>query len=417
MTTDISTSEIKKSFLKRYPLFLVLSVLVVIALVYFFIDYRGPEKISLKNDTAFGFPCLRTGDLVVQEYDKSGNLWATRGMIIYQLKKDAKKFTRVAHVPTGFSIFWLRNFTLFRRLTIRSECIEMVTTGTGDICVLSAGRLWLLKSGGKKFKETFRLINYGFGDQGIRNDGIINSDGTVYFGEYFQNSKRHKVDLYRSTDNITSWEVAYEFGPGQIRHVHAVQKDPYSDKLWVCTGDNDEESMVAWSDDSFKTIHKIGQGSQLWRVCQLIFTEDAVLWGTDNGSDDVAGIYRWDRKSSEMQKLQTIEGAVFFGTRLKNGTIVMSTDREGMKNEKDDKTRLFIISGENKIKNAECGTWNHKKPGFWFKYAQLRFQRDQGGNSLAITCINQKEFPDSELIIISEEALLPEARTSKDINR
>jgi hypothetical protein len=36
----------------------------------------------------------------------------------------------------------------------------------------------------------------------------------------------------------------------------------------------------------------------------------------------------------------------------------------------------------------------------------LRFQRDQGGSSLAITCLNQKEFPDGELLIISEDNLL-----------
>jgi hypothetical protein len=209
--------------------------------------------------------------------------------------------------------------------------------------------------------------------------------------------------------------VAYEFIPKQIRHVHAIQKDPYTDKLWVCTGDDDEESMVAWSDNEFKTIHEIGHGSQLWRVCQLIFTEDAVLWGTDTGSENDAGIYKWDRKTIELQKYQNIDGAVFFGTRLKNGTIVMSTDRESMKNEKDDKTRLFIISKDNKITSIECGTWKHKKSGFWFKYALLRFQRDQGGDALAVTCINQKEFPDSELILISEDNLNTDAKTISNV--
>jgi hypothetical protein len=402
----MTTGKMKSSIRKRL-IFLIPSLLLVTAVVYFAADYRGPDKISLKRDAAFGFQCLRARDLVVQEYDKTGDLWATRGMTIYRLKKEEDKFSRVAHVPTGLSVFWLRNFSLFRRLTIRSECVEMITTGSGDLCALSAGRLWLLDSGRKKFREVFRLKNYGFGDQGIRNDGILSSsDSSAYFGEYFQNQKRNKVELYRGSNKMNSWEQAHEFQPGQIRHIHAVQEDPYSGKLWVCTGDDDDESFVAWSDDKFATINKIGEGSQLWRVCQLMFTEEAVYWGSDNGSDDVAGIYRWDKKTTELQKLQGIDGAVFYATRLKSGTMVMSTDREGMKNEKDDRTRLFIISGDNKITTVECGTWNHKKPGFWFKYALLRFQRDQGAASLAITCINQKEFPDSELFIISEEALL-----------
>jgi hypothetical protein len=347
----------------------------------------------------------------VQEYDKNGILWATRGMIVYKLNKGENKFDRVAHIPTGLSFFWLRNFSIFRRITIRPECVEMVATNKGDICALSAGRIWFLPSGSKKFKETLQLSHYGLGDQGIRNDGLINIyDSTVYFGEYFKNPNREKVSIFKSINNMVSWQEVYDFKPGQIRHIHAIQKDPYTEKLWVSTGDLDEESMIAWSNNEFRSIVQIGRGSQLWRVCQLIFTEDAVYWGTDTGSDDFAGIYRWDKKTGGLEKLQKVDGIVFFGTKLANGTIVMSTNREGAKNELDNRTRLLILGVDNKITSINCGTWNHNKKGFWFKFAQLRFQRNQGGPSLAITCLNQKELPDGELIIISEETLLAAAK-------
>lgn len=107
-----------------------------------------------------------------------------------------------------------------------------------------------------------------------------------------------------------------------------------------------------------------------------------------------------------MEKLATTEGAVFFATRLANGTIVMTTNREGIPNESDNRTRLFVIDKNNKIITFECGTWKHNRKGFWFKFAMLRLQRNQDGQSLAITCLNQKEFPDGELIIISENELL-----------
>lgn len=385
-----------------------IAFMTVIFVIYFILDYRGPYKIYLHTDKAFGLPCLRAKELIVQEYDRQGNLWATRGMIVYKLKSGDKKFIRVTHVPTGFSIFWLRNFSILRTLTLRPECVEMTTTDKGDICALSAGRIWLLSSVEKKFKETMRLSHYGLGDQGIRNDGIIDiNDTTLYFGEYFRNPDGDKVRIFKSLNKIRSWDVVFEFKPGQIRHIHAIQKDPYTEKLWVCTGDMDQQSMMAWSDDGFKSLLKIGQGSQLWRSCQMIFTEDALYWGTDTNSEDVAGIYKWDKNTAEIEKLQKVEGIVFFGTRLSNGTIVMSTNREGAKNEKDDKTRLFILTKNNsKIISIDCGTWKHNKPGFWFKFAMLRFQRDQGGPSLVMTCLNQKEFPDGELIIIPEDTLL-----------
>jgi len=345
--------------------------------------------------------------LIVQEYDKNGNLWATRGMKIYQLKKGDDKFKRIAHIPTGLSIFWLRNFTVIRKLTIRPECIEMTVTRSGDLYALSAGKMWLLRHGDKKFKKTLELSHYGFGDQGVRNDGILSvSDSAVFLGEYFQNQDRGNVRIYKTNNSLDSWTVGYEFSPGRIRHIHSIQKDPYTEKLWVCTGDTDSESMVAWSEDGFKTLQKIGDGNQIWRICQLVFTENALYWGTDNSDERISGIYKLDKITFELVKLLKIEGAIFFGTRLANGTIVMSTDREGWPNEIDDKTRLYIITNDNEITSIDAGTWDHKKPGFWFKHALLRFQRNQGGPSLVITCLNQKEFPDGELLIIAEDTLI-----------
>lgn len=391
---------------KKFWLLLSFVFLLLIS-IYLSSDFIGPSEIPLNPSSAFGFSCLRAKDLIVQEYDKNGNLWATRGMIIYKQKKGENKFIRIAHVPTGFSIFWLRNFSVVRKLTIRPECVEMVITDKGDICALSAGKMWILNVGANKFKETLKLLHYGFGDQGIRNVGLTDiNDSTVVFGEYYKNPKLSKVRIFKSSNNMNSWDVAYEFQPGQIRHIHAIQTDPYSNQRWICTGDVKEQPMIAYSDDEFKTITKIGNGSQLWRACQLVFTKDEVFWGTDTSSDSISGIYRWDRSTLKIEKLQKINGAVFFGTKLANGTIVMSTDREGFENEIGDKTTLFIIQNNLKITSIPGGTWNHKKPGFWFKFATLRFQRDQGASSLAITILNQKEFPDGELVIISEDELI-----------
>jgi len=81
-------------------------------------------------------------------------------------------------------------------------------------------------------------------------------------------------------------------------------------------------------------------------------------------------------------------------------TIVMSTNREGANNEKDDKTRLWIITHGKYVVSFVCGTWASSR-----KYAKLRFQRDQGSNYLYMTCLNQKEYNDGDLIVISEEGL------------
>jgi hypothetical protein len=414
MIEKVSQRGSGRKLLKKrlVSVFFILAFLVV---VFLFIDFVGPSKITVSDDKVFGLECLRARDLIVQEYDKDGNLWASRGMKIYMLEKGSRDFKRIAHVPTGLTILWLRDFSIVRWALLRPECIEMTVAGNGDIHALSAGRMWLRKSNSKKFIETHRLEHYGFGDQGIRNDGILSvNENTIYLGEYFQNPDRTSVNILKNSGDGIGWTKAYAFQPGQIRHIHALQKDPFTDSLWVCTGDSDEESMIARSGDGFMTINKLGEGSQLWRVCQLVFTKDEVIWGTDNGDEEIAGIYGWNRRTSELKKYCSVPGAIFFATSLQGGTIVMSTNRERMANEKDDKVRLYIKPEGGDIKVVECGTWNHNKPGFWYKYAMLRFQRYQGGPALAFTCLNQKELPDSELIIVSEESLLKAGVTAEN---
>jgi hypothetical protein len=372
------------------------------------LDYRGPKRILLQPENAFGISCFRSRDLIVQEFDSKGNLWASRGMILYQLKKGDDKFIRIAHVPSGFSFFWLNNFRVFRRLTLKPAIIETIVTGDGKICTLSAGYIWYGEVNGKKFKKTIKLSHYGFGvGRGILSNGLLLiNDKLSFFGEYFRNKERTYVRIYKSKDTEQTWDIAYEFKPGTIRHIHALQADPYTGKLWICTGDKDNESMIGWSDDDYKNIVPIGQGSQIWRTCQLVFTKEAVYWGSDTGSIDLAGIYRWDKDMAKLTRLRHIKGGILFGTRLAKGTIVLSTDREGFPNEIDKKTRLFLINKNDKISHIECGTWNYTKRGYRYSFATLRFQRNQGFSSLAVSVLNQKEFPDGDLLLFPEENLI-----------
>lgn len=376
-------------------------------LIYFILDYLGPKKILLQPDHVFNMTCLRAKDLIVQEFDDKGNLWATRGMILYQLEKGDNKFIRKAHVPSGISFFWLNNFKLFRKFTANPECIEITATGNGKICAFSSGFMWYSENNGKKFIKTFRLAHYGIGvGRGILSYGLLNaSNNLLFFGEYFRNKEKTKVKIYKSIHHGKSWEIAFEFQPGVIKHIHSLQKDPYTGKLWICTGDSDSESMIGWSDNDYKNIIPIGKGSQVWRTCQLAFTKEAIYWGADTDSVNYSGIYKWDKETMELTRLQKVSGAVFFATRLAKGTVVMSTDREGYFNEEDNRTRMFVISENDKIKNIQCGTWKYTKPGLGYNYAKLRFQRNQGNETLIISCFNHKEVPNGDLLSYSEDIL------------
>jgi hypothetical protein len=386
------------------------SAIVALLVVYGIKDYYGPGEIRLQGDNAWGLPCMRARDLLVQCYDLEGGLWATRGMIAYRLLEGESKFVRQCHIPTGCSIFWLRNFSIVRRLLLRPECVELLVMPDGEICAMSAGAMWYRNAHGENFEKTLILRHYAIGiGQGIFHPGLARLiNGTILFGEYFTNRDRTNVRLYASNDNGRSWQVAHEFPPGRIRHVHAVQQDPYTKNAWVLTGDADSESMVAETSDCGKSLNPIGEGSQTWRVCQLAFTKEALFWGADTGNGAHSGIYKWDRKTHELTKLTYIPGAVFYAIKLSSGMIVLSTDCEGAPNERDDKTRLWIITDGKNITEIPCGSWASRK-----RFAKLWFPRDQGSTSLCLTCLNQKEFNDGDLIILSEKVLLAVTQSQK----
>lgn len=385
----------------------ILVFLFVTLLVYLVIDFRGPRKIALRPDEAFHIPCLRARELIVQEVDQEGAIWASRGLILYRKGREDDKFFRIAHVPTGPSYFWLNNFTLFRRFTNKPECLEATISGRGAICALSAGYLWHRASEDHKFRKTMKLLHYGLGvGRGVLTYGFKSlGEKEIYWGEYFRNAARGPVKIYKSMDEGQSWEMIREFEAGFTRHIHFIQQDPFTGKLWICMGDYDHESRIGWSDDNFQSIHYIGSGSQMWRSAHAVFTADAVYWGTDSGFDDSAGIYRWDKSSKEYSRVYASEGAILFGTRLENGSLVFSTDREGFPIEKDHLTRLLVLGKSGEVREIEAGTWKHWKKGYRYSFAMLRFLRNQGCSSLALTVINQKEFPAGELLLFDEEVL------------
>ena len=78
----------------RYLKWLWISIgLLALIAVYLSWDYYGPEFIFLEPETIHDLPALRTKgeELIVQDYDSEGNLWATRGLWAYRLKPGEKK--------------------------------------------------------------------------------------------------------------------------------------------------------------------------------------------------------------------------------------------------------------------------------------------------------------------------------------
>lgn len=142
-------------------------------------------------------------------------------------------------------------------------------------------------------------------------------DGSLFWGEYFRNSNRDEVHIYTSDNNAETWRVIYTFKADRIRHVHGVFCDHHDDRIWVTTGDKDEESGIWITEDRFKTLEKVIGGNQQSRVFQLLFTKDFVYSGTDTPGEK-NHIVRIHKNLGRKDELFEVESSVYWWCKASN---------------------------------------------------------------------------------------------------
>ena len=194
------------------------------------------------------------------------------------------------------------------------------------------------------------------------------NDSWLYYGEYTGNRDRSPVHIYGSKNGGKQWETVWRFTG--IRHVHGVFYDSYDDRIWVTTGDNDEEAAIWMTDDRFRTLGKVVGGTQQLRAVQLLFTQNHVYFGSDTQLERNF-IYRLDRRTGKVEKLQEVESSVFWGCKVGN-YLFFSTAVEPSK---VNKCKDACIWGSKDGKTWKCVARFRKDiwPMKLFQYGQILF--------------------------------------------
>ena len=160
----------------------------------------------------------------------------------------------------------------------------------------------------------------------LRRGIAVTADG-IYLGEYGRNPGRAAVPIYRSRDDGRSWRVAYEFTAGSIRHVHGIFRDPYSDRLWMPTGDFPGECYLVSADRDFTDVVWHGDGSQSWRAVTLFFDPDRIVWAMDS-EFETSHLQIFDRRKATLTRGSAFPGPVWNGKRLADGRALVQTTVE-----------------------------------------------------------------------------------------
>lgn len=205
-----------------------------------------------------------------------------------------------------FNYSMFSKFSLTRRL-LRAEITNLYDLPNGtQLCIAKKG----IFRRGKNCKSFVKCFDIPRGSRPM--NLCIDDKGSIYFGEYFANKDKESVHIYSSKDCGVTWQIVYTFEQGSINHIHGLFWDLYTKSIWVCTGDLDNECIIGYSQDGFKTFNVVFRGGQEFRSCNMFFYKTYVVFATDSQYINNY-IASFDRSSLNVVKVQDIQGSAIKG--------------------------------------------------------------------------------------------------------
>ncbi len=310
-------------------------------------------------------------------YADDKRLIASKGMKLVQSLDQGSRWEKLCGFSNNFIKLSLSEWPLYRRL-IRGGVHIVSPIQFGNLfgwLVVIEKTLFYVSITGDQVNPLFRIER---GKRPLRR-GICLFNNTIILGEYWGNTDRVPVNI-NIVDFDNKHEVLYQFAENTVRHIHAVEIDPYSETLWISTGDYDSECMVAILEPKTGIfLKKIGHGTQQWRTISFVFKSDAVYWGTDNNLGENR-IYRFDRTTCLTQVVGEVIGPVYYNTCLEN-YIVFGTTIEKGEGEQDGYGRLYAVNDNGLIQEVwrlkkDC--WNARLFGYGvFEFAEGQLQNNR----------------------------------------
>ncbi|MFV1980783.1 MAG: hypothetical protein ACC655_06480 [Rhodothermia bacterium] len=219
---------------------------------------------------------------------------------------------------------------------------------------------------------------------------------TVLVGEYWPNYGRESVVVY-SLDLVSISSERHAFEKGQIRHIHALEFDAFTQKVWIATGDADSECIIGQLDGSGRLENIVGQGAQRWRTVGFAFFSDAVYWGSDNHAGKNQ-IWRYDRSTSTVESMGSVTGPVYYNTDLPEH-VIFSTAMENGEGDQDGYSRLYALDiAQGEVVEVRRELKDRWSP-MWFGYGLFEFAEGSlGDNRFWVTAKGLKGGLRSELL-------------------
>jgi len=284
----------------------------------------------------------------------------TRGPHIWISDDCGNSIRKLPILPTSVSSKFLNSFRLVRRL-LRSD--------VSNIKVLS--------STSKVVMAHDNIYRYDADNEWMYCSSIVGHrplflmrtpTDHLFYGEYRANAERSPVSVWCSADSGETWRPAWTFD--NVRHIHGVFYDSYTESIWVTTGDDNEECGLWITRDNFANLDLVVGGTQQQRAIQLLFTKRYVYFGTDSPLE-INQICRLDRKTNKIEILQSVSGSVFYGCKVNDNLFFSTAVEPSVVN----KSRYACLWGSPDGYKWKCLTKYRKDiwPMKLFQYGQIIF--------------------------------------------
>jgi hypothetical protein len=258
--------------------------------------------VELQDSFPFMRPLAWDGDL----------LYASRGYSLFSAQMSA------GHIHWRYAgryrPAWWRDLTRRHRPSSRlvRDGFHALAKSGGNLIAAVPGAIATLKSGDDEFQIFHRLLR---GTRPLHIAAL--PGGGAFWGEYFDNRAREEVYIYASSDAGLTWDIAYTFPSGSIRHIHNIIYDRWADRLWIFTGDYGKECRILCASTDLNSVDEVLSGTQQARAVAAVITQYGLYFASDSPLEQ-NHIYFLERRGV-LRKLHSIPTSSIYACRNRNG--------------------------------------------------------------------------------------------------
>ena len=232
-----------------------------------------------------------------------GALYISNGYNILRSDDEGAAWRLDCYIPTDFLEGILSGSRLLARLSRRYiAALNILSDGT-RVAIARDG-VYRARQGETRMERVWKV---GRGSRPL--NIAVDCADRILFGEYGELPEG--VRLYVSDDRGSTFEIAYEFPKGNIRHVHNILCDDHG--YWILAGDFGQEPGIAALTQDLKNLDWVSRGDQKVRAVSAIVEPDCLVYGTDSDRERNY-IVRFEKQTGRLDILREVEGSSLFAT-------------------------------------------------------------------------------------------------------